>query len=76
MRNSRQNLENIQKDSKSNFNSIGFEFYFEDSNFALNLEYALKGSAEKAAAYKFLRYFPMIARCFFFFIISGLFSDG
>ena len=53
MRNIRQNLENIHEDSKSNSNSkFEFEFYFEISNFDLNLEYALKGSAEKAVAYK------------------------
>ena len=53
MRNIRQNLENIHEDSKSNSNSkFEFEFYFEISNLDLNLEYALKGSAEKAAAYK------------------------
>ena len=65
MRNIRQNLENIDedstireysRDSKSNSNSkFEFEFYFEISNFDLNLEYALKGSAEKAVAYKFLK---------------------
>ena len=65
MRKIRQNLENIDedstiryfyRDSKSNSNTkFEFEFDFEDSNFDENLEYALKGSAEKAAAYKSAR---------------------